>query len=596
MWETKGAVVEEILKVGIQLSAKEDPGDNLSQNKRSWLRNLSRRGKILLLLTIIITPLAITALWYFFWSGRPLTYMVPMRDGVHLATDVYLPAGTGPFPVLLYRTPYDKNTDTGPTYYRQNDVAIVAQDFRGCHASGGIYDAWGTDAQDAYDTVLWLEQQSWYNGIYVTYGASARGITQYMQVQLPRAGLACQAITVATPDLYSIAMFQGGAPHKMLAENWLDGIHQRDYYEKLFEHPFSNDSYAFARRIDEWEWSNVTWPSIHVGGWYDCFGQGTLEGFMGYQYKGGTGGKGQARLFMGPWTHDVFNNHSGELIYPNANSAPRYYDIFNAMSAEQVFDSMQFGDYRTMSNVTYYVMGDVNTTSTSWNRWANATDWPVPYNNQTWYFQQGGVLSQSSPVTNANLSYVFDPASPVETRGGANLDPTTRGPYDQRPVENLRTDISHFDVSIATPLLITGRIWAHLFVTSNCTDTDFTVKLCDMYPGGAVMLICDGIIRMRAREGQDHEAFMDGSGTRVYEAWVDLWSTSYVFNAGHTLRVSISSSNYPRFDVNPNTGDPIAPVTTATHMHCANNTVIFNATCPSGILLPIPTALPSFIS
>ncbi len=563
--------------------------------KTSRWRHLSRRGKIGLLLVIVITPLAITALWYFFWSGRPLTFMVPMRDGVHLATDVYLPAGDGPFPVILYRTPYDKNSDPGPISFRQNNVAIVAQDFRGCHASEGTYDAWGTDAQDAYDTVVWMEQQSWYNGIYVTYGASARGITQYMQAQVPHAGLVCQAITVATPDLYSIAMFQGGAPHKMLAENWLEGVHHGEYYATLFEHPFSNDSYAFARRVDEWEWSNVTWPSVHVGGWYDCFGQGTLEGFMGYQYKGGTGGKGQARLFMGPWTHDMFNNHSGELVYPNARDAPKYNDLFNAMAVQQVFNSMQYGDYRTMSNVTYYIMGDVNVTSTTWNRWANASDWPVPYTNQTWYFHEGGALSLAPPMINANASYVFDPSNPVQTRGGANLDPTTRGPFDQRPVEESHGDILYFDNLTTAPVLVTGRIWAHLFVASNCTDTDFTVKLIDVYPDGSALLICDGIIRMRAREGQDHAVLMDGSGTTVYEAWVDLWSTAYVFNSGHTLRVAVSSSNYPRFDVNPNTGAAIQPVTTTTPKLCANNTVIFNSTCPSSIILPLPSSLPSFI-
>ncbi len=566
-----------------------------SPPKTSRLRNLSRRSKILLLLTIVITPLAITALWYFFWSGRPLTFMVPMRDGVHLATDVYLPDGPGPFPVILYRTPYDKNSDPGPTGFEQYNVAIVAQDFRGCHASEGTYDAWGQDAQDTYDTLLWLEQQSWYNGVYATWGASARGITQYMQVQAADLKPVCQEITVGTPDLYSIAMFQGGAPHKMLAENWLDGIHHGEYYNTLFDHPLSNDAYAFARRIDEWEWSNVTWPSIHVGGWYDCFGQGTLEGFMGYHYKGGTGGKGQARLFMGPWTHNVFHNDSGEIVYPNANTAPGYNDLFNAMFAERVLGLTQYGDYRTKYNVTYYVMGDKNTTSTSWNRWANATDWPVPYANQTWYFQEGNALSDVIPTTNANRSYVFDPNNPVLTRGGANLDPTTRGPFDQRPVEESRGDILYFDNLTTAPVLVTGRIWAHLFVASNCTDTDFTVKLIDVYPDGSALLICDGIIRMRAREGQDHAVLMDGSGTTVYEAWVDLWSTAYVFNTGHTLRVAVSSSNYPRFDVNPNTGTAIQPVTTTTPKLCANNTVIFNATCASSIILPIPSSLPSFI-
>ena len=568
-----------------------------TQEKKS---PLSPKAKALLLIALFAVP-AVATIWYFEWGPaagpKPITFMVPMRDGVKLATDVYLPAGQGPFPVVLYRTPYGKDSDTGPIQYVQYNIAIVTQDFRGCHDSGGVYDAWGTDAQDALDTVNWMKTQPWFNGVYGTYGGSARGITQYMQVQA-QPNIACQMIMVGTPDLYSIALFQGGAPHMMLAQDWLNGIGHGDFYPTVFDHPLSNDAFAAARRIDDNEWQYVTWPALHIGGWYDCFSQGTLNGFMGYQYKGGQGGAGQSRLIMGPWTHDLFNvenRSTGQLTYPNSTDQSYYIGIMEKMFAEKLLKTMQYGDFRTAANVTYYVMGDINATSDDWNRWATANDWPVPYSNQTWYFHTDGVLNQTAPSSNSNQSYVFDPKNPVQTLGGQNLNNDNRGPFDQRPVENGRSDILHFDTSISTPLLITGRMWVHLFIASNCTDTDFTVKLSDEYPGGAVMNIADGIIRIRSRLGQDQAVLMDGSGANVYEAWVDLWSTSYVFNAGHTMRISVSSSNYPRFDVNPNTGAEIRPVNASTPTVCAYNTLVMSPTNASAILLPVPSSSPTFM-
>ena len=142
---------------------------------------------------------------------------------------------------------------------------------------------------------------------------------------------------------------------------------------------------------------------------------------------------------------------------------------------------------------------------------------------------------------------------------------------------------------------MTGRIFGHVYVLSNCTDTDFTVKLCDVYPDGRSMLIADGILRMRYREGRDQEVFMDESGSTVYEAYIDLWSTSYVFNAGHRIHVSISSSNYPRFDVNPNTGEKVEPFITGDDFYYANNSLVISPDYPSSIVFPIPIDAPNFI-
>lgn len=557
---------------------------------------LSKKMKISLIAFLIISPLTIIAIYYTFFDNlNKSTYNIRTRDNMTLATDVYLPEGEGPFPVVLYRTPYGKSSDKGPTNLLQYGVAIVSQDHRGCHDSTGLYTAFGSDGFDAEDTVAWLKQQSWFNGKYATWGASARGITQYMQVT-HLTDVQCQYIQVGTPDLYSIAMFQGGAPRKQLAEDWLASISHRDYYNEIFNHPLSTDSYASDRRIDASEWSSVTWPSIHMGGWYDCFGQGTIDGFCGYQYQGGVGGKDNAKLIMGPWTHTLSSQNAGELQYPtNAKSDPTSENLFQGMFAEKLLGTTQYGDYRTMANVTYYVMGDLTTNSTQWNRWATADAWPIPATNTTLYLASNSTISLTKSAEAKNFTYIFDPHNPIDTKGGANLNSDNRGPKDQRNVESNRADLIYFNSTITSPFTITGRIWAHLYITSNCTDTDFTVKLTDTYPDGRNMLICDGILRMRSREGQDKVVFMDGSGTTVYEAWIDLWSTSYVFNTGHTLSIGISSSNYPRFDVNPNTGGTIMPFNSTTPANYAKNSVVISNDYPSSLILPVPTTAPHFV-
>ena len=561
-------------------------------------RKISKKT-IINTVVLIVIPLLSGSLWYFFWgpgSGPNAdNYMVPMRDGVRLSTDVYLPEGEGPFPVILYRTPYGKITDVGPLGFRELGVAIVSQDHRGCFDSEGVYTAFGSDGPDAYDTVKWMKTQPWFNGKYGTYGGSARGITQYMQVPFLD-DVQCQRIEVATPFLFEQAMYQGGAPRKMLAENWLAGVGGGDYYPTIFDYEFNTSSYALDHQIDTWEWDNVTWPSIHRGGWYDCFSQGIIDGYSGYQHYGGDGGKGHAKLVMGPWTHNLDFNEQGEFIFPdNANSDPNTDEIFEAMFGNKLLGRENLGDYRTMSNVTYYVMGELNTTSDSWNRWAESPNWPIDRNDINYYLHSDGSIATTSQSSLSVQSFLFDPTDPVVTVGGANLVGNNRGPFDQTEVEDSRTDILKFDMGISTPLLVTGRISVKLFIKSNCTDTDFTAKLIDIYPEGTQVLLNDGIARMRYREGLDHHAFMDGSGNTVYEINIDLWSTSHVFNTGHTLRLSISSSNYPRFDVNVNTGDTVEPVDETTAYKIANNSIVISDTYQSALILPIPISTPDFI-
>jgi len=212
--------------------------------------------------------------------------------------------------------------------------------------------------------------------------------------------------------------------------------------------------------------------------------------------------------------------------------------------------------------------------------WRYADEWPIPADYVSWYFHENDVLSKTSQGDFEPLTYSYNPTNPVPTIGGQNLK-IPAGPYDQTSIEN-RNDVLVFTSDVLTePLEITGPIIARLYVSSNCSDTDFTVKLSDVYPDGRSMLITDGILRMRNRNGVDHWEFMNPG--EIYEIEVDLWSTSLVFNEGHRIRVAISSSNYPRFLANPNTMDPITKNTT---FNIAANTLFIDDEHPSCIILP----------
>jgi putative CocE/NonD family hydrolase len=323
----------------------------------------------------------------------------------------------------------------------------------------------------------------------------------------------------------------------------------------------------------------VNVPAIHIGGWYDIFTQGTIDGFLGYQYQGGSGALGKSKLIMGPWTHGGAGTQTqGKLTYP-ANSV----DNFSQALFWQMVDEYTMAgstDFDSWPAVTYYVMGDVNDSNASGNEWRYADDWPLPCTERAWYLQTDRSLQTTIPTDTQHFSYTYDPTNPVSTLGGGNLL-IPAGPYDQRPVEN-RSDVLIF----TSPVLeqsyeATGSIKARLFVSSDCPDTDFTVKLTDVYPDGRSMLITDGILRMRNRNGTDHWEFME-PGT-VYQVEVDLWSTSYIWNTGHQIRVDISSSNYPRCLNNPNTADGIYKNTTYTVAH---NTLYIDSVRSSCLLLP----------
>ena len=500
--------------------------------------------------------LAVLALLFCTACTEKFSAMVEMRDGVHLATDVYLPSGDGPWPTIVYRTPYGKTPDAAGQGLVTYGIAVVNQDMRGRYDSEGEDRVFTSDGdgelKDGYDTLEWAAEQSWCDGQIGTFGGSARGIVQYMQTSAAPPELVVIDAQVATPNLYSDALFQGGAFRRALAEGWLAGQDSQHFLENAVEHPYEDEFWASVQTHDQY--GNVTVPGIHEGGWYDIFGQGNVDAFRGYQHEGAPGAAGQQKLVMGPWTHGLFTREEGELTYPENAEAPPYPDAFNTLFNHYLeLDHPDIADHPDdVPTVQYYVMGDVDDSNAPGNEWRTAEDWPPDAAPVRFHLQSDGTLAQVCPAAAPSTSsYLYDPADPSPTVCGANLT-IPAGPCDQRAVEE-RDDNLIFDTpELAEALEITGHVRAHLFVDIDQPDTDLIVRMTDVYPDGRSMLIADGAARLAARgtsTGIEHL-----QPDEVVEAVVDLWSTSIILAPGHRLRLAVTSSNDPRFAPNMNNG------------------------------------------
>jgi len=560
--------------------------------------NKSKVGKaihaILLIIIVSFSLFIITGVGIFNIPERKTEY-VRMRDGVRLATDIYYSPGSfrAPRPVILVRTPYGKTGwayDLFSLFYFTQDYHLVIQDLRGTFDSEGGQNflLFTKSYLDGVDTVHWIMNQSWCNGKIASVGVSALCINQYFYAGMNPTGLEAQSLWFGTPELFDHAIYQGSY-HKSSVETWIESTAPENYdfqINTIFDFFPKNETMYNSTSLKipiGPTYSNVSTRALHVGGWYDHFLQGTIDGYVGYDDNGAPRAKSHQRLIMGPWTHgSVYGGKQGQLTYP-ANS-----NGFNLIFQweQEIFDESLRGIPADWSGprVAYYLMGDVDTPG-NWNYWRYADDWPLNHIDTEWYFHHNKSLIKDIVSTQPhNFSYLFDPRDPVETLGGQNQPFDLNGPYDQRPIEN-RSDVVLFESDVLTEAYETvGRIWGHLFVTSNCTDTDFTVKLTDVYPDGRSMLITDGSLTVRSRNGYTVEDLMKGNQTEVYELWVDCWSTAYTFAPGHKIRVAISSSNYPRYGLNPNTGATLAE--NYLNYNIANNTLCTGPIYNSSIILP----------
>ncbi len=521
---------------------------------------------------------------------------VVMHDGVKLGTDVYLPQTNGAFPVLLLRTPYNKGIATGiGEDGARHGYATVIQDTRGRFASEGANLAFDADVEDGYDTVEWLMRQPWCNGKLGTSGGSAGAITQLLLASSDNTNVISQHLTVGGPSLYFDVVYSGGVFRKSLIEDWLRATKFSPDALKLWTSHPSYDDYWRARDLKE-HYSKVNAAAVHIGGYFDIFAQGTIDAFVGYQEHGGPGARGKQKLIMGPWTHGVFSEKAGELNFPNAKRPPN-----NVRDQWRWFDHTLKGVDNGIDGepaVTYYVMGDTSTTNAPGNTWRTASQWPpVPTVTTPYYLHADRTVSKDQPAvweplalttTSARqkaaepaLALVYNPTNPVPTVGGRQLT-LPAGPKDQRPIEG-RPDVLIFtSESLTAPLEVTGRVRAKLWASSDAPDTDFFVRLCDVYPDGRSFNICEGCLRARFRDFFSEVKLLHAG--QVYEFTLDLFSTSIIFNQGHRLRVHVTSSSTNGYDPNPNTGEPFR---SSNRARPARNTIYCDTRYPSQLLLPI---------
>ena len=294
--------------------------------------------------------------------------MVPMSDGIRLATSVCLPEGKGPWPVLLIRTPYGR--DSCETHSDVTELGIVAlsQDVRGRFDSEGEDVAFFADREDGLAMLEWIRDQSWSNGRVATFGGSAAGIVQYLLAPGASDVLRCQHIGMATPDLYTHAIFQGGVYRYELTETWLTEFDSSHMIEPFKTHPLNNDFWAPVRITDDYDAVHV--PAVHEGGWFDIFARGTIAGFLGYQNQGGDGAAGQQHLIMGPWPHAGYTTEVGELVFPDADRED--YSFWRWFEACLLNESDPIEAMAAWPTVHYYTMGAVDEDGAPGNEWREA--------------------------------------------------------------------------------------------------------------------------------------------------------------------------------------------------------------------------------
>ena len=471
----------------------------------------------------------------------------------------------------------------------------MRQDMQGTQGSNGLFDVWHSAGINGKTTIEWAVNQSFSNGTVFSMGASADGLASLAMAVAPGgppAALGAQFIIFASSSGYEVA-FPGGADRLSLIQLWMESTLPNQapaLIEEVLEHEAPGVWWNALNLTGHFD--NVVWPSTFWAGWYDIFLVGNLLAFEGYQYQGGPGARGRSRIVVDPLGHC----QSAHTYFPNHTIEGRV-----ALPILLALDMMLgFPAAELAKPVTFYVMGPALPDARG-QYWTSLDAWPR-FTTTPLYLAPNFNLSWAAPTSSAarlgslhstSASYLYNPASPVPSIGGNNLK-IHCGPLDQRPTEAaVRGDVLTFTSGeLSADMYLTGPINAVLYVSSNATDTDFMVRLTDVYPDGTSRLVQDGARRMRWRIPNSPEPAWMQPG-QVYQADLSLWNTSYVFNQGHRIRVDISSSNYPRFGINRNNRCPQANTSCAANV-TAYNTVLFSAQYPSRVELPVvqPAQLP----
>lgn len=535
-----------------------------------------------------------------------LDVKVPMRDGVRLSTNIYRPDSPGRFPVLLMRSPYGNGGagNVAAAFAVIRGYVVVLQDTRGRYESEGVFDAMQPEAPDGYDTQQWVGAQPWCNGKIGTFGGSYVGFTQWMPAPLRSPYLVTMFPVVTFSDFHDV-VYQNGAFRLELFSLWSFEMTQpfivpADSFKKKTETilmklplieqdramgwkiPFLRDWMMHPEHDSYWDrtslgdgYTRINASVYSIGGWYDILLKGTIDNFLKMTSSCiDPSVRKKQKLMIGPWVHSVGGRQVGDLDFgPDAV-------LDEPALMMRWFDNQLKGIENGIIDeppVKIFVMGE--------NKWRFENEWPLARTvYQSYYLESkgrannrsgDGMLDLKTPEEDRSDTFMYDPADPVPTIG-------SMGPYDQQKIEDRADILVYTTQPLKNDLEVTGPVNAVIYASSSATNTDFTAKLVDVYPDGRAIRICEGIIRADHRDPLMPPTNIEPG--RIYKYNIDLWATSNVFMKGHRIRLEISSSNFPRFDRNLNTGTFFAA---ETKWIKAEQKVFHGKNYPSCIILPV---------
>lgn len=565
---------------------------------------------------------------------------VPMRDGTVLRADVWHPAEGGPWPTLLQRLPYDKSSSfmaqhivgLEPLQAVEAGFAVVIQDTRGRYSSGGAFTPYLDETEDGLDTIAWTRAQPFCDGRVGMYGASYIGATQLLAARAAPEGLVAIAPQLTAAEYHDVWTYSGGAlqlgflllwtaeslapvdllrrpagPERDRAQATLLEI-LRDPHAAYTRLPLDRDDLAeLAPYYREWlrhPSRDVFWqmidPSIghrrmdvaglHIGGWHDIFLQGTLRTYRGLRAEAPSEWARQNQhLIVGPWAHGNLGDHQGDLWYGYGGASAAldltatHLEFFRAAAERRPAE---------LPPVKLFVMGA--------DSWREEADWPLARARETALHLRGGGransargdgrLDRAAPGPDEPADhYVADPADPVPTAGGATFLPgvllgRNSGQKEQADVERRQDVLVYTGDVLESDLEVTGEVVIELYAASSAEDCDWTARLVDVHPDGRAYGVVDGVLRARYRHGPDRETRLTPGEPELFR--FTLGSTSQVFKAGHRIRLQVASSNFPRFDRNPQQWIPAATATQR-DLRAARQTVFHDARRPSRLILPV---------
>lgn len=533
---------------------------------------------------------------------RTETVTVAMTDGTQLLTDIYLPSGDGPFPTVLARTPYgSKSTSFLGKFFAPRGYAVVIQNVRGTNGSQGQFFPFAYEREDGLETLDWITKQNWSNGRIGLWGASYQGYGAFQMAATGHPSLAAIFVNSSWADLEPF-MAHGGAFHLMAHLRWFvayafqqsgqpvppeeawDGIFRTVPINQFFR---GTDAAMDEMVAEGYDYAKVNIPVFQITGWYDYIYPNTL---LEYQRLVELSQKGKAqKLIVGPWAHnDVLNGITKVGDYEFGPEVKMGLDRTLELCLNW-FDYYLKGNENDLLHeppVKVFVMGE--------NQWREFNTWPpddVDYQN--WYIdasdpanslQGAGVISRYAPAGSETDRFTYDPENPVPTNGGANSHffPKNLGARDQQEIEKRNDVLVYTSEPLKKDILVIGPIKAVLYASTEGKDTDFTAKLVEVFPDGTARNIEEGIIRASYR-GPDQAPQLLEPG-RVYALEIDMGATARRIASGHRLRLEISSSNFPKYDRNPNTGeDPFS----ATEFLPVEQTVYHTPEFSTHLILPV---------